>query len=79
MYHGYRNGGSGSFVSLAMGLAMFIGYASHLVLDSLTPTGVKLLSPLKDVKLHGMIRTGSRGEEYFFYSLFGALILVAAV
>ena len=66
-------------VSLAMGLAMLIGYSSHLVLDSLNPTGVKWLSPWKDLKLHGMITTGSRGEEYFFYGLIGMLFLAAAV
>jgi len=65
--------------SLATGLAMFIGYSSHLVLDSLNPTGVKWLIPLKDFKLHGPIRTGSRGEEYFFYGLIGMLFLVAVI
>ncbi len=70
-------GGNPILVDLATGLAMFIGYASHLVLDSLSPTGVKWLSPWKDLKLHGMIRTGSRGEEYFFYGLIGAFIVVA--
>ena len=66
-------------VSLATGLAMFIGYISHLILDSLNPTGVKWLKPWKDLKLHGFIRTGSSGEEYFFYGLFGILILVAVL
>jgi len=66
-------------VSLATGLAMFIGYSSHLVLDSLNPTGVKWLIPWKDFKLHGPIRTGSRGEEYFFYGLIGMLFLVAVI
>jgi len=71
--------GNPILVSLATGLAMFIGYSSHLVLDSLNPTGVKWMRPWKDFKLHGPIRTGSRGEEYFFYGLFGMLILVAVV
>jgi inner membrane protein len=65
--------------SLWTGLAMLIGYSSHLVLDSLNPTGVKWLRPWKDSKLHGPIRTGSRGEEYFFYGLIGMLFLVAVI
>jgi inner membrane protein len=72
-------GGNAIWASLATGLAMLVGYSSHLVLDSLNPTGVKWLSPWKDFKLHGMIRTGSRGEEYFFYGLIGLLILAALV
>jgi len=50
-----------------------------LLLDSLNPTGVKWLSPWKDRKLRGMIRTGSRGEEYFFHGLIGMLFFVAVV
>lgn len=70
-------GGNPILLSFATGLAMLIGYSSHLILDSLNPTGVKWLSPWKDLKLHGMIRTGSRGEEFFFYGLFAILVLVA--
>jgi len=40
---------------------------------------VKWLSPWKDRKLRGMIRTGSRGEEYFFHGLIGMLFFVAVV
>ena len=69
--------GNSLLVTLGTGLAMLIGYGSHLVLDSLNPSGVKWLSPWKDSKLHGPIRTGSRGEEFFFYGLIGAFILAA--
>jgi inner membrane protein len=72
-------GGALILVSFATGLAMLIGYSSHLILDSLNPTGVKWLRPWKDIKLHGPIRTGSRGEEYFFYGLIGMLFLVAVI
>ena len=72
-------GGNPIVVSLATGIAMFIGYSSHLVLDSLNPTGVKWLTPWKDLRLHGPIRTGSRGEEYFFYGLIGMLFVAAII
>ncbi len=72
-------GGTLISVSFVTGLAMLIGYSSHLILDSLNPTGVKWLRPWKDFKLHGPIRTGSRGEEYFFYGLIGMLFLVAII
>jgi hypothetical protein len=40
---------------------------------------VKWLAPWNDLKLHGPIRTGSRGEEYFFYGLIGMLFLAAII
>src|SRR5437667_12444637 len=69
--------GNSLLVTLGTGLAMLLGYGSHLILDSLNPSGVKWLSPLRDSKLHGPIRTGSRGEELFFYGLIVAFILAA--
>ena len=72
-------GGNPIVVSLATGIAMFIRYSSHLILDSLNPTGVKWVTPWKDLKLHGPIRTGGREEEYFFYGLIGMLFLTAII
>lgn len=33
-------------------LSLFLGYLSHLVLDSYTPSGIKLFSPLSNKKVH---------------------------
>ena len=71
--------GNPIIVTIGTGFAMFIAYSSHLTLDSLNPTGVKWLTPWRDFKLHGPIRTGSRGEEFFFYGLIIAFILVVLI
>jgi inner membrane protein len=72
-------GNTALLVSLATGLAMFAGYLSHLVLDSLNPTGVRWLRPWSDFHPRWIIRTGSKGEEYFFYTLIALLVITAAV
>jgi inner membrane protein len=55
--------------------AAFIGYASHLILDALTPQGVRPFWPLK-YRIRGPIRTKSIGEKVLFTLLVtGALLL----
>ncbi|OYT36207.1 hypothetical protein B6U91_01705 [Candidatus Pacearchaeota archaeon ex4484_71] len=45
-----------------------LGYGSHLILDSLTPRGIKLFWPL-DLRLKGRFRTGG-GVEIFIFVAF---------
>ena len=54
--------------SFEIAIAISFGYLSHLILDGLTPSGVKLLWPLKK-KLKGFIRTGSLTEYLVFVLL----------
>ncbi|HHI03976.1 MAG TPA: metal-dependent hydrolase [Candidatus Woesearchaeota archaeon] len=49
--------------------AFFIGYLSHLVLDSLTPEGIMLFYPFSNRRTKGFIRTGSLWENIFFILL----------
>ena len=49
--------------------AFFIGYLSHLVLDSLTPEGVMFLYPFSKKRIQGFIRTGSLFENMLFILL----------
>jgi len=49
--------------------AFFIGYLSHLILDSLTPEGVMFLYPFSKKRTKGSIRTGSLFENIFFILL----------
>ncbi|PIN78630.1 metal-dependent hydrolase [Candidatus Woesearchaeota archaeon CG_4_10_14_0_2_um_filter_33_10] len=49
--------------------AFFIGYLSHLVLDSLTPEGVMFLYPFSKKRIQGFIRTGSLFENILFVLL----------
>src|SRR5712692_3655558 len=71
--------GSGIFAATVTGLALFLGYVSHLVLDSLNPTGVDWLKPWEGVHLGWEIRTGSTGERYFFYGLWGLFVAIAVL
>ena len=57
--------------NINIAIAISFGYLSHLILDCLTPRGIKLLWPYKK-RLKGFIRTGSLTE----YLLFIALLIV---
>ena len=57
--------------NINIAISISFGYLSHLILDCLTPSGIKLLWPYKK-RLKGFIRTGSLTE----YLLFIALLIV---
>jgi len=50
-------------------IAFFVGYLSHLILDSLTPEGVMFFYPFSKKKTKGFIRTGSLVENILFVLL----------
>ncbi len=51
--------------SLAYTLPFFFGYISHLLSDSLNPTGVNWLWPRRERYGAGVIATGSESEVVF--------------
>ena len=51
-----------------------LGCASHIILDMLTPSGVALLYPLKKRFKIPLIKTGSKLETIFMFSL---IVLIA--
>jgi len=57
--------------------AIFIGYSSHLFLDSFTPKGIRPFWPLKP-KLSGMIKSGGILEIGLFFLFLVAVILLLA-
>lgn len=59
-------------VSTQYGYWVVLGYISHLISDSLTPTGVKWFYPSKEKTALGWITTGSKKEEVF--ALFTGLV-----
>jgi len=60
-------------------LGFFLGYMSHLTIDSLNPTGIAWLQPIKKAKVSNGIRTGSAMEKtFFFLSILGILTLFYA-
>jgi inner membrane protein len=55
----------GLFAGYAHGVAIFVGYVSHLLLDGLTEEGVVLVWPLK-WRLKGWIKVGGLLEKALF-------------
>ena len=54
---------------LVVSLGLFVGYLSHLVLDSLTVRGVAWLLPFSRKRVRFVIGTGSMIERIFFFLL----------
>ncbi len=57
------------FQSTSILAVSLLGYASHLLLDSLTPRGVTLLWPIKKMRIKGRVKTGSIVEKLIAASL----------
>jgi len=49
-----------------IGIAILIGYFSHLFMDALTKNGIRPLYPIINKKINGPIRTNSILEKIFF-------------
>jgi len=48
------------------GIAVFIGYLSHLFSDGLTKMGINMIHPLNQLRIQGFIETGSVAEHLVF-------------
>ncbi len=59
-------------------LALFVSYLFHLLLDSLTPSGVNWFWPLEIRKIRGPVRTGGL-LDYIFAFLFLAFTAIDVV
>ncbi len=55
-------------------IPFFLGYLSHLFLDSLTKQGIRLFYPFK-FKISGFIKTNSLLEKLFLLALFTLIII----
>ena len=47
------------YLSKIYGIALFIGYFSHVLMDGFTKKGVNFLNPFLQLRLNGFIETGS--------------------
>ena len=56
-------------INYEIAAAFFIGYLSHLILDSLTLKGIMIFYPFSKKRTRGLIRTGSLWENIFFILL----------
>lgn len=52
-----------------LGIAILAGYLSHLFLDSLTKSGVRVFRPLSKLKFYGFFKVG-KFFDYFLFLLF---------
>lgn len=57
------------FWSRTFGLAIFVGYLSHILIDGLTKQGVNLLHPISTLHIRGFVETGSFVETIIFLAL----------
>jgi len=62
--------------NVKMGIGLGVGYASHLVLDTLTIKGVMLFYPFTRKRITGPIETGSISEGLLFVLLFIILLII---
>jgi len=60
-----------------IGLAIFIGYLTHLIADSITLEGINFLYPFSSFRIKGLIRTGSLIESLLFFILIGFFAFIA--
>ena len=54
------------FVAPVYGVAMAVGYVSHLLSDGFTKEGINFIHPLGQLRLAGFIETGKTGELVLF-------------
>jgi len=66
------------FISKPYGVALFVGYLSHLFIDGWTKDGINYLHPLAQLRTAGFIKTGSTLELVVFFILI-ALILIKLI
>ncbi|MBW2977605.1 metal-dependent hydrolase [Candidatus Woesearchaeota archaeon] len=63
------------FINKSYGVALFLGYTSHLLIDGFTKAGVNLLHPLSHFKIEGPIATG-KIKEHVLLAILIALIVI---
>ena len=57
-------------------LPLFIGYVSHLVIDSFTKTGINFLHPIAKFRISGFVETGSILETFIFIGISAGIIVL---
>ncbi|MBI2105346.1 metal-dependent hydrolase [Candidatus Woesearchaeota archaeon] len=60
------------------GAGLFLGFLSHIILDSFTKQGVRIFYPLSNLNARGFIKTGGNLEKIIFYFFILLDILVVA-
>jgi len=58
------------------GMAILLGYGSHIFIDAFTHMGIGPLYPLHKKRVKGFIKTGSLSEHIFFFTIIVLNIIV---
>ena len=66
------------FLSNTYGIALFIGYFSHLLIDSFTKSGINFLFPIANLRISGFIKTG-KTSEFLVLLVIIALIIIKII
>ena len=64
-----------SLINKEMATLMFVGYTSHLFIDSFTKRGIKPLYPISTLKINGNTRTGSFVERFLLFLLIMIILI----
>lgn len=59
------------FFGLEIALALVIGYASHLIIDGFTISGINYLYPFTKLHLRGPVQTGGLAEHFVYLLIIG--------
>lgn len=62
-----------------IGLAVFLGYASHLFLDLLTKQGIYPIYPFHHFHIRGFIKTNRITEHVIMFFMFAVLIFILLI
>jgi len=62
-------------INQTIAIIISIGFISHLIIDSFTPSGIMFLWPIKQPKIKGPVKTGSLNE----YSVVIILLLIIGI
>ncbi len=60
------------FGYITIGIIVFLGYLSHLIMDSFTKTGIMFFQPLHNFRIRGFFTVGGFFEYLLFFLLLGA-------
>ena len=58
-----------------VGIALLVGYVSHLLIDGLTKEGVNFIHPLKKLHMAGFIETGTVMEMVVFVIIVALIVM----
>ena len=63
-------------VGMQYAMPLFVGYMSHLLIDSLTKSGINFLHPVSQFRISGFVETGSILETFVFLGISAGIVFI---